>query len=48
MHLLQDKLQLVNTIPHEGKVVVVATDTDSKIWYSIKHDGFEDSYLNTP
>ncbi|WP_424101635.1 LamG-like jellyroll fold domain-containing protein [Moorena producens] len=48
MHLLQNKLQFVNTIAHEGKVVVVATDTDGKIWYTIKQDGFEDSYLNTP
>ena len=48
MHLLRDKLQFVNTIAHEGKVVVVATDTDGKIWYTIKQDGFEDSYLNTP
>ncbi len=48
MHLLRDKLQFVNTIAHEGKVVVVASDTDGKIWYTIKQDGFEDSYLNTP
>ncbi|AOY79104.1 LamG domain-containing protein [Moorena producens JHB] len=48
MHLLQNKVQFVNTIAHEGKVVVVATDTDGKIWYTIKQDGFEDSYLNTP
>ncbi|AOW98601.1 hypothetical protein BJP34_03285 [Moorena producens PAL-8-15-08-1] len=48
MHLLRDKVQFVNTIAHEGKVVVVATDTDGKIWYTIKQDGFEDSYLNTP
>ncbi|NEO74886.1 LamG-like jellyroll fold domain-containing protein [Moorena sp. SIO4G3] len=48
MYLLRDKVQFVNTIAHEGKVVVVATDTDGKIWYTIKQDGFEDSYLNTP
>ncbi|MFB2920457.1 LamG-like jellyroll fold domain-containing protein [Aerosakkonema funiforme] len=48
MYLSKDKLQHINTIAHEGKVVIVATDADGKIWYSIKQDGFEDSYLNTP
>ncbi|MGB8686522.1 MAG: LamG-like jellyroll fold domain-containing protein [Microcoleus sp.] len=48
MYLQKEKLQHINTISHEGKVVVVATDTDGKIWYTIKQDGFEDSYLNTP
>ncbi|NES08463.1 MAG: LamG domain-containing protein, partial [Okeania sp. SIO2F4] len=28
--------------------VVIATDTNGKIFYTIKQDGFEDSYLNTP
>ncbi|MEI6428051.1 MAG: LamG domain-containing protein [Pseudanabaena sp. ELA607] len=41
-------LQNLNSVVHEGKVVVFATDVDSKIWYTIKQDGFEDSYLNTP
>jgi hypothetical protein len=48
MYLQKDKLQHINTIAHEGKVVLVATDADGKIWYTIKQDGFEDSYLNTP
>lgn len=48
MYLTKEKLQHINTIAHEGKVVIVATDADGKIWYSIKQDGFEDSYLNTP
>jgi|JI9StandDraft_2_1071091.scaffolds.fasta_scaffold00668_6 Concanavalin A-like lectin/glucanases superfamily len=48
MYLTKDKLQHINTIAHEGKVVVVATDADGKISYSVKQDGFEDSYLNTP
>jgi len=46
MLLAKEKLQHINSIAHEGKVVVVATDTDSKIWYTVKQDGFEDSYLN--
>ncbi|SKB12717.1 hypothetical protein PL11201_420057 [Planktothrix sp. PCC 11201] len=48
MYLTKEKLQHINTIAHEGKVVVVSTDTDGKIWYTIKQDGFEDSYLNIP
>lgn len=48
MLLTQEKLQHINTIAHEGKVVVFATDADGKIHYTIKQDGFEDSALNTP
>lgn len=44
----QSTLKHINSIAHEGKVIVVATATDGKIWYTIKQDGFEDSYLNTP
>lgn len=46
MLLAKEKLQHINSIAHEGKVVVVATDTDGKIWYTVKQDCFEDSYLN--
>ena len=45
--LNQEKLQHLNSITHEGKVLVVATDSEGKIFYTIKQDGFEDSYLNT-
>ena len=48
MLLQKEKLQHLNSITHEGKVVVVATDAEGKIYYTIKQDGFEDSYLNTP
>ncbi|MGB8686527.1 MAG: LamG domain-containing protein, partial [Microcoleus sp.] len=48
MYITKEKLQHINTISHEGKVVIVATDADGKIWYTVKQDGFEDSYLNTP
>ncbi|NEQ74388.1 MAG: hypothetical protein F6K23_15935 [Okeania sp. SIO2C9] len=48
MLLQQEKLAHINTIAHEGKVVVVGTDTDGKIFYTVKQDGFEDSYLQTP
>ena len=47
IYLKQEKLSHLNSITHEGKVVVVATNSDGKIFYTIKQDGFEDSYLNT-
>ncbi|TRU36194.1 MAG: hypothetical protein EWV50_15480 [Microcystis aeruginosa Ma_MB_F_20061100_S20] len=48
MYLTKDKLQHISTITHEGKIVVFATDAEGKISYTVKQDGFEDSYLNTP
>ncbi|MDT9179729.1 MAG: LamG domain-containing protein [Limnospira sp. PMC 1291.21] len=48
MYLKKDKLQHISTITHEGKVVVFGTDTEGKVFYTVKQDGFEDSYLNTP
>lgn len=48
MYLQKDKIQHINSIAHEGKIVVFGTDADGKIWYTVKQDGFEDSYLNTP
>jgi len=48
MYLTKDKLQHISTITHEGKIVVLATDAEGKISYTVKQDGFEDSYLNTP
>ncbi|MEQ9372846.1 MAG: LamG-like jellyroll fold domain-containing protein [Coleofasciculus chthonoplastes F3-SA18-01] len=48
MLLQKEKLQYLNSIAHEGKVVVFATDAEGQIHYTIKQDGFEDSYLNTP
>ncbi len=48
MYLTQQNLQHISSITHEGKVVVFATDATGKISYTVKQDGFEDSYLNTP
>ncbi|OKH59771.1 hypothetical protein NIES2130_07415 [Scytonema sp. HK-05] len=48
MFLRQENLQHLNSIVHEGKVVILATDTNGKIWYTVKQDGFEDSYLKQP
>lgn len=48
MYLAQDKIQHINTVSHEGKVVVFGTDNTGRVFYTVKQDGFEDSYLNTP
>jgi len=44
----QPEIRYINSITHAGKVVLFGTDSDGKILYTIKQDGFEDSYLNTP
>ena len=48
MLLVQAQARHVSTILHEGKVILVATDGDRRLWYSVKQDGFEDSYLDAP
>ncbi|NES85105.1 MAG: LamG domain-containing protein, partial [Moorea sp. SIO2B7] len=48
MLLQKENIQYINSVTHAGKVVLFGIDTDGKVWYSIKQDGFEDSYLNTP
>lgn len=41
MFLALDKLQHLNSITHEGKVLVFATDAAGKVWYTVRRDGFE-------
>lgn len=41
-----EKLQHINSIAHEGKILLFGTDADGQIHYTVKQDGFEDSYLN--
>lgn len=48
MLLATQEIRYINSITHAGKVVLFGTDSNGKIWYTIKQDGFEDSYLNTP
>lgn len=43
-----EKLEHINSIAHEGKTLVFATTADGEIHYTVKQDGFEDTYLNTP
>ncbi|ACB50050.1 hypothetical protein cce_0699 [Crocosphaera subtropica ATCC 51142] len=47
MFLAKTDLKHINTITHEGKVVVFVTDSQGKIYYTIKQDGYEESYGNT-
>jgi hypothetical protein len=47
IHSDKEKFQHLNSITHDGKVLLVATATDGTLWYSVKQDGFEDSYLQT-
>lgn len=44
----QKQLKHLNSIAHEGKVVVFATAADGQIYYSVRQDGFEESYLKAP
>ncbi|MFM2060893.1 MAG: hypothetical protein RLZZ507_563 [Cyanobacteriota bacterium] len=48
MLLQQEQIRYINSITHAGKVVLFGTDSQGKVWYTVKQDGFEDSYLNTP
>ncbi|MEM7373069.1 MAG: LamG-like jellyroll fold domain-containing protein [Bacteroidota bacterium] len=48
MLLAKEQILHINSITHDGKVVLLATDTSGKLWYTIKQDGFEDSYLSKP
>lgn len=47
MFLPRQNLLHINSITHEGKVLVFGTDSQGLIYYSIKQDGFEDSYGST-
>ncbi|HNN94963.1 MAG TPA: LamG domain-containing protein, partial [Pseudomonadota bacterium] len=40
-----DTVKHINSITHEGKVLVFATDSAGRVWYTVKQDGFEDSSL---
>lgn len=40
-----DTVKHINSITHEGKVLVLATDSAGRVWYAVKQDGFEDSNI---
>jgi hypothetical protein len=46
--LAGQSLNHLNSITHEGKTLIFGIDRDSKIWYTVKQDGFEDSFLSNP
>ena len=35
-----DTVKHINSITHEGKVLVFATDSAGRVWYTVKQDGF--------
>ncbi|MDJ0796847.1 MAG: RICIN domain-containing protein [Calothrix sp. MO_167.B12] len=45
MHLHGQKFAHVNSIAHEGKILVFGTTADGKIYYTVKRSGFEDTAL---
>jgi len=47
MLLAHETLKHLNTITHEGKVLLFATDSQGNVFYTIKQDGYEDSYGGT-
>lgn len=47
MLLQKDSLCHINSITHEGKVLVFGTDKDGKVHYTVRQDGFEEKYKNT-
>jgi hypothetical protein len=40
----QQSIQFINSVAHEGKVVVVGTASDGKIYYTVKQDGYEKTH----
>lgn len=51
MLLTQSRTRHINTVTHEGKVLIVATVVENgsaTLHYTVKQDGFEDSALQNP
>ncbi|HEX2912205.1 MAG TPA: LamG-like jellyroll fold domain-containing protein [Chloroflexia bacterium] len=44
MHLSDSRFQFISSITHEGKVLVFGTDSDGKVYYTVKQDGYETNY----
>ena len=43
----KDDLCHINSITHEGKVLVFGTTADGEVYYTVRQDGFEESYDKT-
>jgi len=46
MKLKGQQLRHINTITHEGKVVVIGIHSDGTLYYTVRQSGFEDTALN--
>ncbi len=46
MLIKKTNVRCINSITHDGKVILFATDSEGVIWYLVKQDGFEDNALN--
>ncbi len=42
-----EKIKHVNSINHEGKIVIVVCDKDGTLFYSVRQEGHEDNYDKT-
>jgi hypothetical protein len=40
----QQSIQFINCVTHEGKVVLVGTGSDEKLYYTVKQDGYENTH----
>ncbi|MCF2149779.1 RICIN domain-containing protein [Desmonostoc muscorum LEGE 12446] len=47
LNTVQNSIQHINSVTHEGKVVIVGTAIDGKIYYTVKQDGYEDTHNST-
>ncbi|HEX8821196.1 MAG TPA: LamG-like jellyroll fold domain-containing protein [Archangium sp.] len=45
MKLSGQKVNHINAITHDGKVVCFGTDVDGVLWYTVKRSGFEDTAI---
>ena len=48
MNIIKDDLRHLNTVTHQGKVLVFGTAKDGMVWYTVKQDGYEATSLNQP
>lgn len=48
MLLQKDRIAHLETVTHEGKVLLFGTDVDGRIWYTTRQEGFEPQFLAAP
>ncbi|MFO0646364.1 MAG: LamG-like jellyroll fold domain-containing protein [Polyangiales bacterium] len=47
MFFQKDRLQHIQSVSHEGKVLLFGTDSGGDVWYTVRQDGFEDNFGKT-